>query len=413
VSIFYPLFFSILYLLPFILHPPTPTFNPYDRTRTMPDSLRALIFGAGYAGQGHAEALRLAGVEIAGMASRTADVGAKIAADLEIPRYSSDWRGLLAELKPEIVAVGTPGGTHLEMISAALEAGCHVLADKPLATTAAESRTLYELAECKGVKTAYAASFWYQPQALYARLLVEEGLLGKVFEIEGVSHFNWPPLMPFGWPHRLEMGGGRLNNNFPHKLAIAQNILQGDVLAVMGESRNDLKRVPVGQPVHDFRDFAKQAMTAEEAATLKWAEVNSDWSYTALLRIGDPTKSLDEAVSVTFRHSALRLGRFSDYMAVYGERGTLHVTGTFMQGPMYLKTDGSTWEELALPLEIVDALPEETDHTQRNWNQLAREFVADIQGQPHPRYLTFRDGWIYQEAIDTIRSNKSWVAMPK
>jgi predicted dehydrogenase len=379
----------------------------------MPHSLRALILGAGYAGQGHALALRLAGVEIAGMASRTAEVGAKIAASLQIPRYSADWRGLLAEIKPDIVAVGTPGGTHLEMISAALEAGCHVLADKPLATTAADARTLHELAKSRGMKTAYAASYWYQPQALYARLLVQEGFLGQVVEIEGVSHFNWPPLMPFGWPHRLETGGGRLNNNFPHKLAIAQNILQGEILAVMGESRNDLKRVPIGQEVHDFRDFAKQAMSPDQAAKFKWADVNSDWSYTALVRIGDPAKGLDEAVSVTFRHSALRLGRYGDYMAVYGTKGTLHVDGTYMQGPMYLKTDGPTWEELAIPLEIRDALPDETDHTQRNWNQLAREFVADIQGRPHPRYLTFRDGWIYQEAIDVIRSNKSWVAVPK
>src|SRR5882724_5527011 len=110
----------------------------------MPEHLSALILGASYAGQGHAIALRLVGVEIAGMASRTADVGAKIAASLQIPRYSCDWRAMLAQVQPEIVAVGTPGGTHLEMISAALEAGCHVLADKPLATTAADSRVLYE-----------------------------------------------------------------------------------------------------------------------------------------------------------------------------------------------------------------------------------------------------------------------------
>jgi predicted dehydrogenase len=379
----------------------------------MPHVLRALVLGAGYAGQGHAVALRLAGVEIAGMASRTAEVGAKIAASLQIPRYSGEWRELLTEIRPDIVAVGTPGGTHMEMISAALEAGCHVLADKPLATTASAARTLYELSSKKNLKTAYAASYWYQPQALYARLLVQEGFLGRVFEIEGVSHFNWPPLMPFGWPHRLETGGGRLNNNFPHKLAIAQSILQGQILAVMGESRNDLKRVPVGKHVHDFRDFAKQAMSPEQASQFKWAEVNSDWAYTALLRIGDPAKEFEEAVSVTFRHSALRLARYGDYMAIYGEKGTLHVDGAYMQGAMYLKTDSPTWEELAIPLEIIDALPDETDHTQRNWNQLVREFVADIQGQPHPRYLTFHDGWIYQEVIDAIRSNRSWGAVPR
>jgi predicted dehydrogenase len=298
------------------------------------------------------------------------------------------------------------------MITAALEAGCHVLADKPLATTAADARALFDLSQSRGLKTAYAASYWYQPQALYARELVRQGILGTVFEIEAVSHFNWPPLMPFGWPHRLETGGGRLNNVFPHLLAIAQYILQGEVLACMGESRNDLKRVPVGQDVHDFREFARQALTPEQAARLKWAEVDSDWSFTALVRVGDPGKPLDAAASVTFRHSALRLGRYGDYFALYGEKGTLHVQGTYMQGPMFLKADSPTWEELAIPLAILDSLPQEEDNTQRNWSQLAREFVADLRGESPPRYLTFRDGWIYQELIDTIRSNGCWVKAP-
>jgi predicted dehydrogenase len=378
----------------------------------MSEQLRAIVFGAGYAGQGHTLALRLAGIDVVGMASRTAAVGARTAASLNIPHYSADWRGMIAELRPQVVAIATPGGTHLEMITAAIEAGCHVLSDKPLATTARDARFLYEFAERRQRKTAYAASYWYQPQALYARQLVGEGALGKVFEIEAVSHFNWPKLMPFGWPHRLETGGGRLNNVFPHLLAMTQNILQGEVLACMGESRNDLQQTPIGPSVHDFRDFARQAFTPEEAKELEWAEVNSDWSYTALLRVGNRAEGLDAATSVTFRHSALRLGRYRDYFALYGEKGTLHVDGTYMQGAMYLKTDASAWEELPVPLSILEGLPEEDDNTQRNWNQLAREFAADLRGEPHPRYLTFRDGWIYQELIDTIRSNGCWRPAP-
>lgn len=377
----------------------------------MANRLRAVVFGAGYAGQGHAAALRDAGVEVTGMASRTAAVGAKIAETLNIPNYRSDWKELLAEAQPDIVAIGTPGGTHLEMITAALQAGCHVLADKPLATTAADARTLYELARSTGLKTAYAASYCYQPQALYARALIQGGALGRVFEVECVSHFNWPPLMPFGWPHRLETGGGRLNNNFPHKLAIVQKVLAGEVLAAMGESRNDLKRVPLGGEVHDFREYAKRALTPEQAASLTWADVDSDWSYNALVRIGHPDRPLDDAATVSFRHSALRLARHGDHMAFYGERGTLHVEGVYMQGPLYLKAGTPTWEELPIPLHILDSLPTEPDHTQRNWNQLAREFVADIRGEPAPRYLTFRDGWIYQEVIDVVRSNTCWQAI--
>lgn len=379
----------------------------------MTKPLRALILGAGYAGQGHAMALRSAGVDIVAMSSRTEAVGAPIAGKLGIPEYGTDWRVLMEDLRPDIVAVGTPGGTHREMIEAAIDCGCHVFADKPLATTAEDARLLYERARTAGIKTAYAASYWYQPQAYFAREMVEDGTLGKIVEVECCSHFGWPALMPFGWPHRLATGGGRLNNNFPHKLAIAQHVIGGEILSVMGESRIDLPKVPISSDVHDFREFARRAMTPADAAKYQWADVDSDWAYTALLRIGDPQADIREAASVTFRHSALRHGWNEDYIAIYGDKGTLHVEGAYMQGGLFLRSDRPGWEELAIPLHIRDRLPEIEDNTDRNWICLARDFVADIRGEAVPRYLNFRDGWIYQEVIDTVRSNSCWKPVPR
>ena len=376
----------------------------------MSQSLRALILGAGYAGEGHTLALRRTGVDVIAMASRTAASCQETATRLGIPQAGTDWRAMLAELKPEIVAVATPGGTHLEMASAALEAGCHVYCDKPLALTAPEARTLYAVAQATGGKTAYAASYRYQPQTLYARELVQQGVLGTIYETECVSHYNWPRLMPFGWPHRLATGGGRLNNNFTHKLAIVQNIVGGELLAAMGETRNDLKRVPMGNKVHDFRDYFKQVLTPEEAARSEWAEVDSDWAYTVLVRIGDPAAPAD-AVSATFRHSALNFSKNSDYVAIYGEKGTLHIEGAYTQGAMYLRTSGDSWEEIAVPTHIHAALPPEPDHSQRNWDQLARDFVTDIRGEGDTGYPTFRDGWMQQQVIDIVRSDGGWAAI--
>ena len=375
----------------------------------MADELRAMILGAGFAAQGHTAALKEAGVQVVAMASRTEEVCRQVADSLEIPTCGNDWRQMLTEVRPDIVAVGTPGGTHHEMISTALEAGCHVLSDKPLATTAADARNLYRIAKQTGLKTAYAASYRYQPQTLYAREIVAAGTLGEVYEAEFVSHYHWPSRMPFGWPHRLEDGGGRLNNNFTHKLAIAQHILGGEVLAAMGEARHDLKQVPVAKKVHDFRDYFKQALSPEEADQCEWADVTSDWGYTVLTRIGSRDKPRDEAVTATFRHSGLRFGKNPDYVAVYGEAGTLHIEEAYTQGPMFLRIEGSDdWEELTIPQMIFDRLSDEDDPTQRNWNQLALDFVADIRGEGTPDYLTFRDGWIYQEVIDLIRSGSAW-----
>ncbi|MEZ4674444.1 MAG: Gfo/Idh/MocA family oxidoreductase [Caldilineaceae bacterium] len=238
----------------------------------MPQPLRALILGAGYAGEGHTLALQRAGVDVVAMASRTLSSCQETAKRLNIPNAGTDWRTMLVEHNPDIVALATPGGTHLEMASAAIAIGCHVYCDKPLALTGEEARQLYHLAQQHGVKTAYAASYRYQPQTLYAKELVQQGVLGALWEVECVSHYNWPRLMPYGWPHRLDQGGGRLNNNFTHKLAIVQNIVSGtgcgEVLAAMGETRNDLRSVPVAHKIHDFRNYFKEALTPVAARKL-------------------------------------------------------------------------------------------------------------------------------------------------
>ena len=377
----------------------------------MTEKLTALILGAGFAAEGHTVALKDAGVDVVAIASRTESSLQAAAEKLEIPRWDTDWRSLLADVAPDIVAVGTPGGVHHETISEALRAGCHVLCDKPLATTATDAKELYELARENGLKTAYAASYRYQPQTLYARELVCSGRLGTVFEAEFVSHYHWPARMPYGWPHRLEDGGGRLNNNFTHKLAIAQNILGGEVLAATGECRNDLKRVPIAGKVHDFREYFTRALSEEAAAECEWAEVTSDWAYTVLARLGDRDGSGDP-VSVTFRHSGLRFGRHTDYVAIYGEKGTLHIEEAYTQGPMFLGTDPETWEELEIPDHIFAALPDDDDPTQRNWTQLARDLVDDIQGVETRDYQTFRDGWIFQEVIDLVRAGAGWTELP-
>ena len=380
------------------------------------NTLRAMVMGAGYAGQGHAEALRDCGVEIVAMASRTPEVVREVCGRMGIPIASTDWPATLAEVKPDIVAIGTPGGTHVEMIGAALEQGCHVYADKPLATTAEDARQLYVAAHLAGMKTAYAASFRYQPAALLAKELVAAGRIGTVREVECVSHYNWPRLMPFGWPHRLETGGGRLNNNFTHKLAIVLNVLGGRVQAVAGETRNDLRRVPVGALLHDFRQFTQSALSEAEAAAAEWREVDSDWSYSVQARIvtgshGGADLPTD-FVSATFRHSALYPARHPDYIALYGDEGVIDIDGSYAQGDLHVRALTGEWETVPIPAHVTEALPPIENDTQRNWTQLAREFVADIRGVGDASYLTFYDGWIFQEIIDAVRRGEGWYTVP-
>src|ERR1700678_2442511 len=85
-------------------------------------TLRAMVVGAGSVGEGHALALSQTAAEVVAIASRTADVVRRVADDLAIPVATTEWRTALADLRPDIVAIATPGDSHPEMIEAALGA---------------------------------------------------------------------------------------------------------------------------------------------------------------------------------------------------------------------------------------------------------------------------------------------------
>jgi predicted dehydrogenase len=384
-------------------------------------ALRALVVGAGSAGEGHSLALRQAGVEVAAIASRTAATVQEVARRLAIPIASTDWRRTLAELKPDIVAVATPGDSHGAIIDAALAVGAHLYVDKPFAPTAAEARRLWRAVETAGVRSAYAATSNYQPSALLARALIAEGAIGELLEAEFVSHYHWHERLPYGWPHRLAEGGGRLNNNFTHKLAIAESVCGGVTRAVAGETRNDLKQAPIVPFPHDFRDWTRALVPAEQAAAARWGEVDSDWSYTVLARIGAPGADPADGVSATFRHSCLRKAMVQDYVAFYGRTGTIHVEQAYCQGEVHLWREGeSGFTRVAMREAILDALPavEAQPHWHeswavpaRAWNALARDFVADIEGRAHAAYFTLADGLRHQEVIDAVRARAGWTTL--
>ena len=373
----------------------------------MTKNLRALILGSGFAGQGHALALRAASVEIVGMVSRTREVVEQVAAQMTIPYAGTDWAQALADLQPDIVAIGTPGGAHFEPIMAALAQGCHVYCDKPLAATAVQAQTLYKKAEEAGVKTAYAASYRYMPHVLHAKELVAAGAIGEPLEVECISHFNLNPLIPFGWSHRLDLGGGRLNNNFTHKLSVVEHVLGGRVTGTTGTTRNDMAKAPLVAGVHHFRERHNFAPESADDPDLQWAEADAEWSYTVLAKMAAAQST--QPVSALFQHSGLQPRFHPDHMVFYGREAAIYIEGHYGQGPLYIHPHRGQWQEVPLPDHITAAQPDIADDTQRNWTILAQAFVADIRGEGNSDYQTFRDGWIYQEIIEAVRTDIGWI----
>ena len=369
--------------------------------------LKVLVHGTGFAGQGHSEAFRFAGTEVVGMVGRTESVTKQVAADMGIPYASTDWAEGLKACQPDIVSIATPGGAHVDPIKLAIAQGCHVFCDKPLTADGDSAALLHKLAEEKGVKTAFAASFRYMPEVLHAKRLVAGGAIGEPLEVECVSHFNLERDIPFGWSHRAEDGGGRLNNNFTHKLSIVTSVIGEKILAIMGEVRDDMGKAPIVTGVHNFKTRREHIPKDLNDPKLEWGESNVEWSYNVTAKLESPFAA--KPVSVLFKHGGLHPRFNEDYIAFYGSKGAIYIKGHYGSGPLYLYGASKSWEEVPLPKDIAANIPDVKGDTERNWRYLIREMVKDIQGDPADAYQTFKEGAQYQQLIDIIRRNDNWV----
>ncbi|MFW2589466.1 Gfo/Idh/MocA family protein [Sagittula sp. SSi028] len=370
--------------------------------------LKVLIAGTGFAAEGHVAAFRAAGAEVVGIVGRTPDVLAQVAARHGISWSGTDWLTALEVCQPDIVSIATPGGAHAVPIRQALDHGCHVFCEKPLAPDAPTARALWDQARKAQVKTAFAASFRYTPGVRHAARLVAEGAIGHPTEVECVSHFNLERGIPFGWSHRAEEGGGRLANNFTHTLGIVEAVLGGRVTSVCGDLRDDLKRAPIVSGVHNFATRRAHIPDNLDDPDLEWGASNVEWSYSVLGRLRSPLAS--DSVSVLFRHGGL-IPRFNkDYIAFYGDRGAIHLGGHYGSGPLNLH-DGTGWREIDTPRDIAEAAQGISGETEQCWHHLAGLFVSDILGAGADPYPTFADGYHAQNIIDTLRAGTAWTTL--
>lgn len=387
----------------------------------MSKQLRAVVIGAGQAGEGHTVALRHAGVEVAAICSRTPSIVAEVAQRLGVRHASTDWRETLARERPDIVDVATSASARVQPIRAALELGCHVYTDKPLAATAEDARALYELALTTGVRTAVAANWMYDPGIAYLAELVAAGSIGQPVAVESRFVSPWPYPAAAFWITRRAEGGGVLNHRFSHQLAAVQRIVGGEVLQAMGEARVHRRRRPDTGHLHDWRQW--RALSQEELVGVPWVEVDADDSCIVLVRLGRPGARPADTITADIYCCAAVRGREGRNVTVFGDEGTLYydwvvdpATNAARAGRPYVSRasfPSGEWHDELVPEAIMRRLPQIAHSLHRDWAALAHEFVADILGEPHEAYPTFRQGWIYQEIVEAIRADNGWVTIPQ
>ena len=380
----------------------------------MKPPLRAVIIGAGWAGEGHTKALRYAGVEVVAICARQSVVVQQVADRLSVAQASTDWRQTLETVCPDIVALATPAVLRTEVVEMAADLGCHLLVEKPLATTASQARHIYQRVRTVGVKHAYAATHCYNPAYVRLKELIQQGMIGQLQEIVvtmGRRH-STPAIMPWSWMLSLEEGGGILNNAGPHLLGILETISGGQLARIMGQCRVLISQAPVVCDLHDHRDWRQQEgkFNRQNTAALEWRTTDADNAFSALMQLR--TDEGEIQTTIVYGWGQPMAGQ-NNGMYFYGQQGTLSVDRMFYgQGISFQAADGEQIEVLPLPQRLKDQVPAVGDFIQHRWCALARDFVADIQEKASCNYLTFRDGWRYQVAIEAIRQSPGWTELP-
>jgi len=174
------------------------------------DKLKVGIIGTGMvAVSGHIPAWKnLADdAEIVGVADVLEDRARLVAETENIPHAYGDWETMLADLPLDVAIVCTPNAYHKEQAMAALEAGCHVLCEKPVATSRADAAEMFAAAEAADRILFVGQSSRFVPQSYAAKAICDEGRLGQVYFAE-TFYLRRRGVPTWGQFHMKEHSGG-------------------------------------------------------------------------------------------------------------------------------------------------------------------------------------------------------------
>ncbi|MDR0944904.1 MAG: Gfo/Idh/MocA family oxidoreductase [Bifidobacteriaceae bacterium] len=231
-------------------------------TQTTPGTTPTIgigMVGHGFMGRAHSQAWRVAprffdlplAPRMAAIAGRDPETTAAAAQTLGWDSWETDWRRLIERDDIGLIDISSPGDTHAEIAIAALEAGKHVLCEKPLANTVAEAERMAAAAReaaTHGVFAMTGFSYRRVPAVALARQFVRDGRLGEIRQVRaGYRQCSLvDPAAPMTWRLRADRAGsGALGDIGAHIIDMAQFLLGEPLTAVAGTLETFVQERPM------------------------------------------------------------------------------------------------------------------------------------------------------------------------
>jgi UDP-N-acetyl-2-amino-2-deoxyglucuronate dehydrogenase len=247
-------------------------------------NLNFAIIGCGRIAKRHAEQMIKHGqlVAVCDIVPEKADEFAKL---YNAKAYYSIEELLLGEIDMDLVAICTPNGWHATHSIKALQAGNHVLCEKPLCIIVEDGKMMIAEAEKSGKKLFVVKQNRYNPPVTFLRDLIANGKLGKIYSFQINCFWNRPEAYYTDWKGSKELDGGTLFTQFSHFIDLLYWLL-GDVADVKTISKN------FAHPSIDFEDTGIVAFEMQSGAigslnyTVNSFEKNMEGSFTVFAENG-------------------------------------------------------------------------------------------------------------------------------
>ncbi len=241
------------------------------------------MIGYAFMGAAHSHAWRTAPrffdlpmtPEMVVLAGRNGEAARRAADKYGWPDVETDWREVIKRDDVDLVDICTPGDTHAEIAIAALEAGKHVLCEKPLANTVDAAEAMAAAAKTARAKGVFAmVGFTYRrvPAIQLARTLVTEGRIGKIRHVRAQYLQDWlvDEDSPLSWRlDKTKAGSGALGDIGAHIIDLTQFITGEHITGVSGQLETFVHERPVATAsagLSATAGFERGEVTVDDAA---------------------------------------------------------------------------------------------------------------------------------------------------